>query len=175
MIHDPSNHMIDHLLEGLGLMIKPGTGREDGGPGLAELKHVLQMKAAEGGLSGDQDQRAFLLQGHIGRTVDEIVPNPVADGRQAGHGAGADHHALMLPGTAGRRRTHVLAIMKDHAWQGKAGQIPVSFKVENGLCSRGYNKMGLNLVMRDKGAQQGQGVLDAAGPGYGQHNAQRAT
>ena len=85
-------------IEAVGLQVERRHRRQDDRPHFGHGGHVAQMRKRQRGLARQQDQRAAFLQLHTGGAGQQIVVQPMGDGRQ-GCASNRARRSSRRPGT----------------------------------------------------------------------------
>src|SRR5215472_17025962 len=91
------------VIDLLGPVVEGRHGWEVHGANLGQRRQDAQMAEMERALADNQNERAALLQGHVGSSRDQRIGKAVGDRRCRLDAAGDDDHAAGLEG-AGRER-----------------------------------------------------------------------
>ena len=121
------------------------------------------MDAVQGAFPGDEDQGTAFLEGHVGGAVQQVGARSGGDAGQAAHGAGADHHAVVLPGTAGRGGPQVGRVVADVGQGVQGGRSKAAFRFQHGMGAGRKDEMALHSGQGGQMAQQAQGQRHTAG------------
>ena len=163
LIEDAAAELAHEPFEGILPAVEGGHEGHDDGSGLTGPEHVAQMDAAQGAFPGDEDQGAALFEGHVGGAVQQVGSGTGGDAGQAAHGAGADHHAVVLPGAAGRGGSQTGRIMADVGQGMQGGRGKAAFRFQHGMGSGRKDEVAFHVGQGSQMAQQTQGQGHAAG------------
>src|SRR5947207_3304698 len=112
LVEDAGDDEVHEVLDSAGPSIESRGGRQDHDAEARQLEEVLEDDRAQGRLAGDEDDGPPFLEGHRGRSGDQVVRDARGDLGQGRAAARHDHEGPepMRPG--GRRRRMVRASVR---------------------------------------------------------------
>src|SRR6516162_10863759 len=100
--------ILDHeIVNRLRSMVKGRDNREDLGAGAVGTQHILQVDAAQWGVSHGQNELAPFLQANVSGALDKRGRNAVSDLGQTAGATRNDHHPVDWIGAASDTGAHV--------------------------------------------------------------------
>ena len=142
----------------------------DAGPGLGRCLHVVDMDQGKGRFPGHQYERSPFLQAYVCGPVDEIAAIAAGNGCQRTHGAGADDHAIVLPGTAGRACGQIPRLMACGCQAAQRFGAHLAFRLQHPAGLGGDDQMAFQVWDAGKGGQHGFCQRHAAGAAYAEND-----
>ncbi len=73
LVQNPPHHLVEQLLDGLGLLVKRWDRWDDGYTQAGHAQHVFQMDGVEGTFPGNEDEALPFFEDDIGGPADEIL------------------------------------------------------------------------------------------------------
>ena len=110
MIKDSGDDEVDHVIDGLRMVVKSGGGRNHNCTPLGKFVHVLQMNGGVRCLSRNNDQFPPFFQSHDGRASDEVVTNPCAEFSKRGSRTRAKNNSIDVCRARGRFSANVSVV-----------------------------------------------------------------
>lgn len=145
LIEQTPAELAQQIVHAVGAGVKGGHKGHDDGPGGGKAAHIVQMNEIQGRFPGDDDERAAFLEGHVGGPVQEVDARAAGNGGKAAHGAGADDHAVVPPGTAGRSGGQIVRGMDRMGAAGEIGGRKTGFFPQHDGRARGNDEMQFHI------------------------------
>jgi hypothetical protein len=104
---DAVGELNHHFVDGFGRVVEARHGGHEGGAGVVDAEHILEVDAIQGSFAEAEYEGASLFQANVGRAGEQIVGDAGGDGGECAGGARDDDHGVNGRAAGGDDRADV--------------------------------------------------------------------